>query len=206
MIRNILLICGILSSVLYVGADIVAAMSWPSYSYTSQSISELFAIGSPTRHIFALIPYTPLVIAFGIGVWWSADRKRSLRTTGILLVGYAIASHVGSYFPMHQRGATGSLTDTMHIVSTIVLVLLIFLFIAFGATAAGKWFRFYSIGTILTLLVFGALAGMQGPRIAANLPTPWLGITERVNVYSAMLWVLVLAAVLLRRNGEPAPN
>jgi len=52
----------------------------------------------------------------------------------------------------------------------------------------------------LTLLVFGALAGMQGPRIAANLPTPWLGITERVNVYSSMLWVLVLAVVLLREE------
>ena len=198
VIRDILLVCGILSSVLYVGADIVAAMSWRSYSYTAQSISELFAIGSPTKWIFALVPYTSLVIAFGIGVCWSSGRKRALRTTGILLVAYGVASHVGSYFPMHPRGTTASLTDTMHIVLTIVLVLLIFLFIAFGATAAGKWFRYYSIGTILTLLVAGVLAGMQGPRIAANLPTPWLGITERVNVYSAMLWVLVLGVVLLR--------
>lgn len=203
VVRDILLVCGILSSVLYVGADIIAAMSWHSYSYTSQSISELFAIGSPTKWIFALVPCTPLVIAFGIGVWWSAAGQRALRTTGILLVAYGIASHVGSYFPMHQRGATGSLTDTMHIVLTIVLVLLIFLFIAFGATAAGRWFRWYSIGTILTLLVFGALAGMQGPRIAANLPTPYLGITERISVYSAMLWVLVLGAVLLRRPITP---
>jgi amino acid transporter len=138
-----------------------------------------------------------------LAFWWSAGRKRGLRTTGILLVAYGIASHVGSYFPMHQRGATGSLTDTMHIVLTIALVLLIFLFIAFGANAAGRWFRFYSIGTIVTLLVFGALAGMQGPRIAANLPTPYLGITERVNVYSAMLWVLVLGVVLLR---SPIPT
>jgi hypothetical protein len=49
-------------------------------------------------------------------------------------------------------------------------------------------------------LVFGTLAGMQGPRIAANLPTPWLAITERVNVYSAMLWVQVLAVVLLSKR------
>ena len=101
------------------------------------------------------------------------------------------------------RPPTGSLTDTMHIVLTIVLVLLIFLFIAFGATAAGRWFRLYSIGTIVTLLIFGALAGMQGPRIAANLPTPYLGIAERVNVYSAMLWVLVLGLVLLRSPITP---
>jgi hypothetical protein len=69
---------------------------------------------------FAAIPYTPLVIAFGIRVWWSAGRKRALRTTGILLVAYGIASHIGSYFPMHQRGATGSLTDHVHILLTIV--------------------------------------------------------------------------------------
>ena len=99
---------------------------------------------------------------------------------------------------MHLRGSTGSFTDHMHILMTIVLVVLIFLFIGFGAGAAGKPFRIYSIATILMLLIFGALAGMQGPRVAANLPTPWLGITERVNVYGAMLWVLVLAVVLLR--------
>jgi hypothetical protein len=203
VIRDILLVCGILSSVLYVGADIVAATTWRSYSYTSQSISELFAIGSPTRHIFAAVPYTPLVVAFGIGVWWSAGCRRGLRTSGILLIAYGVASHLGSYFPMHQRGATGSFTDHMHIFLTIALVLLIFLFIAFGATAAGKGFRLYSILTILILLVFGALAGMQGPRVAANLPTPWLGITERVNVYSAMLWVLALGVVLLRRPITP---
>ena len=136
VIRDILLVCGILSSVLYVAADIVAATSWHSYSYTSQSISELFAIGSPTRWIFALVPYTPLVIAFGIGVWWSAGRKRPLRISGILLVAYGVASQVASSFPMHLRGATSSLTDIMHILLTIVLVLLILLFIGFGATAA----------------------------------------------------------------------
>lgn len=175
-------------------------MSWRSYSYSSQSISELLAIGSPTKWIFALVPYTSLVIAFGIGVCWAAGGKRAVRATGILLVAYGVVSHVGSYFPMHLRGTTSSFTDTMHILLTIALVPLIFLFVGFGATAAGKWFRRYSIGTILTLLIFGALAGMQGPRIAANLPTPWLGITERINVYSAMLWVLVLAVVLLRKE------
>lgn len=200
VIRDILLVCGILSSLLYVGADIFAAMNWPSYGYTSQSISELFAIGSPTRKMFALIPYNPLVMAFGIGVWWSAGHKRALRTTGILLVAYAIVSQAGYFFPMHLRGATGSLTDTMHILLTMMIVVLTLLFIGFGATALGKGFRLYSIGTIVTLLVFGALAGRQGPRIAANLPTPWLGVTERVNVYSAMLWVIVLSVVLLREE------
>jgi Protein of unknown function (DUF998) len=186
LIRDILLVCGILSSVLYVGADILAAMSLHSYSYTSQSISELFAIGSPTRWIFALVPYTPLVIAFGIGVWWSAGRKRALRTTGLLLVAYGIASYAGSYFPMHQRRATGSFSDHMHILLTIVLVLLIFLFIAFGASASGKWFRFYSIGTILTLLVFWYLGWHARPAGCGKFADPMArnhGARQRLLCY-----------------------
>jgi hypothetical protein len=44
-------------------------------------------------------------------------------------------------------------------------VLCILLIIGFGATAFGKPFRLSAIGTILVLLVFGALAGLDAPRI-----------------------------------------
>ncbi len=44
---------------------------------------------------------------------------------------------------------------------------------------------------------------MDGPRVAAQLPTPWLGIKERINIYASMLWVLVLAIKTLRaENGQ----
>jgi hypothetical protein len=34
--------------------------------------------------------------------------------------------------------------------------------------------------------------------MAANEPTPWMGIEERINIYATMLWVAVLAIGLLR--------
>ncbi len=46
-VRKVLLICGILSSLLYVGTDILGGMLWEGYSFTSQAISELAAVGSP---------------------------------------------------------------------------------------------------------------------------------------------------------------
>lgn len=81
-------------------------------------------------------------------------------------------------------------------------VLFILLIIGFGATAFGKRFRLYSIGTILVLLVFGALTGLDGPRIQANLPTPWVGVMERICIFGSMLWVAVLAIALLRVQGK----
>ena len=90
----------------------------------------------------------------------------------------------------------------MHATLTFVLVLFILLVIGFGAIAFGKRFRLYSIATMLILLVFGALAGLDVPRVEANLPTPWLGVTERINIFGYLLWVVVLAIALLRVQVE----
>jgi hypothetical protein len=204
--QDLLLICGILAPLLYIGGDILAAMRFEGYSYTSQTISELMAIGAPTRPLLIalFVPWNVLVAAFGIGVLVSAGRRKALRVAGILLFAYSVVSLAGLFSPMHLRGAVGpttdSTTDVMHIVITIAIVLFTLLYIAFGSAASGKWFCFYSIGTILAMLLFGGFAGMQGPRIAANLPTPRVGVCERASVYSSMIWMLVLAVVLLRRN------
>jgi hypothetical protein len=55
---------------------------------------------------------------------------------------------------------------------------------------------------MLLLSVFGALAGMDIPRIGADLPTPWVGLWERINIYATMLWIGALAVSLLRAQGE----
>lgn len=206
MKRKLFLVCGILASLLYVATDMLAAMRWEGYSYTAQTISETFAIGAPTRPLVLLrgLAYSVFVIAFGLGVWESARGKSPLRVVGALLVGIALVDLVAPFVaPMHLRGAERTLTDMMHIVLASVDVLFILLIIGFGASAFSKRFRLYSIGTILVVVVFGTLAGLDGPRIAANLPTPWVGVTERISVFSYMLWLVVLAIGLLRVQGQP---
>ena len=207
MLRTALLICGIVSSLLYVGADILAAMRWENYSYASQSISELMAIGAPTRPLLVALfsVYNLLVIAFGYGVWAAAGSRRALRVTGILLAVYGAAGYVGLLAtPVHLGEAVGSPANTLHIALTAVIVLLLLLSFGLGALAFGQRFRLYSIATILIVLVFGALAGQQAARLAQHLPTPWMGVMERINVYGSLLWVLMLAVALLRAEKGPA--
>ena len=197
-----LLLCGILASLLYVGTDILAAMNWEGYSYIDQSVSELRAIGAPTRPFLVptLLVYAMLEIAFGLGVQRVAGQKRALHIAGVLLIGLGVMDVVAPFFPMHLRGAASTLTDTMHILLTVVTVLLILVIIGFGAASGGTRFRFYSIATILTLIASGAWAFIDAPGIAANLPTPWVGIRERINIYGYMLWMAVLAFALLRNQ------
>lgn len=203
MVRKVLLFCGILSSLLYVAINLLGALRWEGYSLKSQTVSELSAIGAPSRPLVVSLglAYTVLMIAFGLGVWGSAGRNRALRIVGSLLLAYGVVGLAAPFVPMHLRGEETSLTDTMHIILTIVTVLLMMAAIGFGTTAFGKRFRLYSITTILILLVFGALTGLDGPRVAANLPTPWVGITERIDIGVFLLCVVVLAIALLRVQG-----
>ncbi len=69
-----------------------------------------------------------------------------------------------------------------------------------------SWFRLYSFVTLLILLVTGAWTFLDAPRIASNLPTPWVGVRERINLYGYMLWMAVLAIVLLRTLVERPRN
>ena len=206
MVRKILLICGVVSSVLYVVGDVLGTLRYPGYSYADQEFSELTAQGSPVRPLMVAlngIPYTLLVTAFGVGVWTSAGSKRAGRITGAMLVGYALTGMVtGIIFPMKPREALaageGTLRNAMHPPGTIVMSLFIVLAMVFGSALLGKRFRYYTYATIATLVMFGVLASLQAGRMVANQPTPWMGIEERINIYATMLWVAVLAIGLLR--------
>ena len=109
------------------------------------------------------------------------------------------------FFPEDLTESVSAFTNTMHIVLTVVTVFSWMLILGFGALAFGKRFRFYSIGTLLTVLVFGALTGLQAGALVTGQPAPWLGLTERINIYSFMLWAAVLAVVLLRAEKGPGP-
>src|SRR5215203_4535873 len=206
MVRKILLICGIASSVLYVVTDILGTLRYPGYSYADQEFSELTAQGSPVRPLMIAlngIPYTVLIAGFAGGVWTSAEPKRTGRITAAMLIGYAVSGMVtGVFFPMKTREALaageGTLRNAMHPPGTIVMSLFLLLAMAFGSTLLGRRFRYYTHATIVTLVVFGILASLQAGQMVANEPTPWMGIEERINIYATMLWVAVLAIALLR--------
>jgi hypothetical protein len=206
MVRKILLGCGVVSSVLYIAVDVLGSLRYPGYRYTEQQFSELTAAGSPVRPLMVAlngIPYTLLVAALAGGVWTSAGPKRAGRITGAMLIGYALTGMVtGVFFPMKPREALaageGTLRNAMHPVGTAVMSLFMLLAMGFGARLLGRRFRYYSYGTIAILIVFGVLTSLQVGRMAANEPTPWMGVTERINIYATMLWVAVLAIGHLR--------
>ncbi|MBK9981089.1 MAG: DUF998 domain-containing protein [Saprospiraceae bacterium] len=206
MLRKTLLICGILTSLLYVAMNVFIPMLWPSYNSCSQTVSELSAIGAPTRAVwvpFGLL-YALLFITFGWGVMKSTIQNRHLRLVGILLLINGVISLAWVYAPMHLRevlaagGAT--ISDTIHLLFAFVTVLLMVFAIGIGAVSFGMRFRLYSIISLLVLLTFGILTSMDAASVNKNLPTPWIGVWERINIGVFLLWIVVLSVILFRNE------
>jgi CubicO group peptidase (beta-lactamase class C family) len=143
------------------------------------------------------VVYTLLVAAFGWGVWTASRGVGRLRLAGALLV---CSGLLGLFWPpMHLRGAEFSLTDTLHIVWTAVSLLITLVVMGLAGTAFGRRFRVFTFAIVAIWLVCGTLTGLAGPRVAANLPTPWIGVWERINAGAYLVWLVVFAIALIRR-------
>ena len=202
--RKALLACGLLYAVLYpIVSDAIAATLYDGYSRMSQAVSELSATGAPTHTFLTAVGpiFSMLLIGFGLGIWRSANGKRSLRIAGALVVAHGAMGFLWMFGPMSQReviaagGATSA--DTMHLVLSAATGLFVAAYVAITAFAFGWVFRLYSIVTIAAALVFGLLSA-QVDKIEAGDPTPYMGLLERIGIGAWLLWMAVVAVILLR--------
>jgi len=198
------------SALLYIGTDILGAFFYPGYSYASQAISELSAIGSPAVILVTVLyaVYSVFVLTFGAAVWRDAgDRNQPLGLAGLLLMVYAMVQIAVATLDfggvtllnMHPRGTATIGADAPHIILTSVIVLLLLAMMTAGAFAFGRQFRIYSLATLTIVVVFAALTVPFATRIATGQPTPGVGIIERIGVYAGVIWPGVLAMTLLRQ-------
>jgi hypothetical protein len=202
------LACGVITPAIYVATDLLLAMRWDGYSLRDQTISELNAIGAPTRTpsiVLGLVGYS-FMIVFGWGVWRTARGGRNLRIVGgaFVLLGLFAWWSV-PFASMHVREAEEGLSDSLHLLGLTIAGGLLMAAMWFGAGTFGIRFRIYTIATVVCLIGFGAWSGMDGARVADNLETPWVGVKERISVYSYQLWIAVFAVAVMRRElAEPA--
>lgn len=204
MLRKTLLACGILSSILYVAMVVLIGARWENYKWMSQTISEISAIGAPTRQpwVIAGALYTILVTVFGWGVYMSAASSANLRRAGEVIIVYGSLGLLWPLAPMHTRDVLaaggGTASDTMHLVLASVTVGLMLVAMLLATTAFDRRFRWFSVVSLVILCLFGALTFLDAPLLSENLPTPWLGLWERINVGVFLLWVAALAIALLK--------
>lgn len=170
------------------------------YDFISQSVSELSAIGAPTRSLVVPLnlTYDTLMIAFGLGVWVSASRNRALRLTALMVAGNAVISLVViAFFPTNPIETWSVYPNNVHLVLMVMSMFCFLLAIGFGAVAYRKWFRLYSLGILLTYLILAIFRFTQASQIPAGQSESLIGIQERTMIFGYLLWVAMLAIVLI---------
>jgi len=184
-------------------ADAIAGMSWGRYSFIDHTISELGAIGAPSRPLFSmmLIPVYLIFVVFAVGVWRHAFERRGLKIAAGFMLGFGVlALTVGQFVPMQSRGVEQGLSGALHLIEGAVATVCVLVAMVFAAIALGKRFRIYTVVTICLMGVFGLWSGLDAPKLEAGLETPWLGLKERIFWYAYQLWFAVLAVTLLREG------
>jgi len=205
-IQKALLMCGILSTLWYLLINLTVPLMYDDYSMLDLTVSELSAIGAPTRIVWVLLAllYPLLFSAFGWGVMNSAGNNKRLRVAGILIILYSVFNIY--WPPMHERAVLASqgevLTDKLHLIWAMTTVLLMMLLMGFGAAASGNGFRKFTIAIWVVFIFFGILIGNQTENVQANLPTPFLGLWERFNILAFMIWVIVFSVLQLQKQKD----
>ena len=204
-----LLACGIVGAALFLAMDWIASFwLYPGYDITSQQVSELSAIGAPSRPFWMTLGFlhAALTFAFAYGVWRASAGRRGVKALAALLALFALNSFLWGWLaPMHMRGVAFTVTDTLHIAFTVVAVVLMASFMTIGAWIYDSRFRWFSGAVVVAMLVCGGIVGTQVPAIAQGLPTPWMGLVERVSVYAPSFWMAVLALVMMGESNEERP-
>jgi hypothetical membrane protein len=201
-----LLVAGIVAVGAYALGDLLSGLLYDGYSFRDQWISELPAFGSPVRPLMVtvILVHSLLLVAFGVGVWRSADR-RSLRWVGLLLIAAGLVGFPNhTVFAMSSRGMEGGFNDTMHFALSMAFNPIVFAAVILSAVAYRGWFRPYSIATLLVVIGFGVATSIAIRGIEEN-HTPWAGGFERINAYAYFAWLVVLAVTVMRRSLRQVP-
>jgi Protein of unknown function (DUF998) len=195
-VRKALLACGALSGLVYIGWNELAALQWAGYSRVSNAISELHLTGSSSKWLLDPwgIVYNALLLAFGIGVWRSAQSRRALQVVGGLQI------LAGATLPLWMLFGEASLAA--HVKLSVIGISTMLGSMAFSAVAFRGWFRLYSLISVAAVVTLFGLALSYVPEVNAGHPTPFLGLDERIAVGAYFLWLFVLVALLWRRRAN----
>lgn len=204
------LLAGPVASVYYAAITALVPRQWPAYDAWSQTISELSAIGAPTRTlwVYLAVPYTLFSLVFAWAVLRAAAGRRPHFAVGILLLIYATLGVVWPFAPMHLRetiaagGATQS--DTAHITLGLFTVVLMSVAVGLGTRLWSRRFRIYSGVTLLVMFGTGALTSLQSSAISTSSPTPTIGLWERISLGALLLWIAGFGLRLRRESQSTA--
>jgi hypothetical membrane protein len=186
---------GIFSVIFYFFHIILGEIFYEGYNPLAQAISDLTASNSPSKNIARLFSmlYGICAVTFSIGfcLYLKNRINKAVTVSSFLFLIMNLISFFGyTFFPLSESGYAGTFQDKMHLIVTVFVVLstiisLVFFSIGFLKTKEHKRLGIISISALFIL--------MAGAMLINIMPKEYFGVTERINVYSIIVYTGILS-------------
>jgi hypothetical protein len=195
--QRLLLFCGILAPLIYLGTDLLAGKLLKGYRFVSQSMSELSASGSPTRPLVIVLTLVAgvLLIAFAAGVWRWADQALLPRVVAVLVIGNVATGFIAMLFFPTRYGERPKFRSAGVLVMFLSVVCFVLAMVC-GAAAFDGWLRILSIAIPASYIILAIVRFATAGASSAAGAAPSVGAQERTMSYSFLLWILAVAIYL----------
>jgi len=199
-LKKLLLLCGLVSPLIYIGMTILEGALIPGYSHIKDTVSELMSPGAPNKGLMDTLMALSSVFMtlFGIGVFQfvrAGGQSNRLGIAGavLLIILGILQIIVVLFFPQDPMGAELTFPGKMHIglvavqaLMSILIPLLLGLWLRKSSLLPG--YGFYSIASAALTVAMGIAIFPLGTSI--------MGLTERITVLIYDLWLIVISVKL----------
>jgi hypothetical membrane protein len=205
MNRRLLFMCGMVAPWWFVLATVVGGALRPGYNHITNTISELFAPGSPNKPFLDILhtTFAILLILFGVGLLQFFQETRPLKRIGkigasfFILMG-CVSVSTAAVFPQDAWGTTATFAGEMHkLLSGVVGLLSIFSMLLIGIwfvrSKTSQRFGFYSFVTIIFVIISAII-------YAASVGGPMMGLAERISALVGFQWTFSIAYWMYSRD------
>ena len=177
----------------------------PEYSHLSDTVSELFAPGSPNKAFLDVLHtiFAVLLILFGIGLVQYFQETKPLKRIGqvgaslFTLMGF-VSVTTATIFPQDPWGTTATFAGEMHknlsgVIGLLSVVSMLLIGIWFFRTKTSKKFGAYSFITIGLVVITAGL-------YAVSIGSSYMGLAERITALVGFQWTFSLAFWMFSRE------
>src|SRR5215208_6383502 len=197
--KKIIMLCGLVASIFYLGTVLLGVLLRPGYSHISMAISELVADSAPNRSLLSslFLLYNTLLSVFGVSLFLRANSQSRGRVSGnigslaLMLVGIA-GILMELVFPQEPGGTATTFAGTMHFVmagvaslGTMVAILMLAFWFK-NIPDLKKYVRYSFISVAIIFLSGGTTAAAMADH------SPLFGLLERITIFTFILWMFVI--------------
>jgi len=198
MLKKVLLLCGVISPLIYIGMTILGGALIPGYSHIRDTVSELMSPGAPNKSLMdtlmALSSVFMTLFGFGVLQFIKASGKSNrlaIASAVLLIILGVLQVVVVLFFPQDPMGEELTFPGKMHIGLVgiqALMSILIPLFLGLGLRKTGllPGYGIYSIVSAVLIVAMGIAIFPLGKSI--------MGLTERITILIYDLWLIVIAA------------